>query len=29
MRGAYDAEFEGEIPEEMGQSCRKHVMETV
>ena len=29
MRGACDAEFEGETPEEMGQSCRQHVMEMV
>ena len=29
MRGACDAEFEGETPEEMGQICRQHVMEMV
>jgi len=29
MRGACDAEFEGETPREMGQICRQHVMEMV
>jgi arginyl-tRNA synthetase len=29
MRGACYAEFEGETPEEMGQSCQQHVMEMV
>ena len=29
MRGACDAEFESETPEEMGQICRQHVMEMV
>ena len=27
MRGACDAEFQGETPEEMGAKCREHVME--
>ncbi len=27
MRGACDAEFQGETPEEMGTKCREHVME--
>jgi len=29
MRGACDAEFEGETTEEMGQSYWQHVMEMV
>ena len=27
MRGACDAEFQGETAEEMGAKCRQHVME--
>ena len=27
MRGACDAEFQGETPEEMGEKCKEHVME--
>ena len=27
MRGACDAEFQGETPEEMGEKCKAHVME--
>jgi hypothetical protein len=27
MRGACDAEFQGETAEEMGANCRQHVME--
>jgi|TARA_B100000809_G_scaffold138660_1_gene136279 arginyl-tRNA synthetase len=27
MRGASDAEFQGETAEEMGAKCREHVME--
>ena len=29
MRGACDAEFQGETPEEIDQGCRQHVMEMV
>jgi hypothetical protein len=29
MRGACDAKFQGETPEEIGQGCRQHVMEMV
>ncbi len=29
MRGACDAEFAGETPEEMGEKCKAHVMELV
>ena len=27
MRGACDAEFQGETPDEMGEKCKLHVME--
>ncbi len=29
MRGACDAEFTGDTPEEMGEKCKLHVMELV
>ena len=29
LRGACDAEIQGETPEEMGENCRQHVMEMV
>lgn len=29
LRGACDAEIQGETPEEMGQHCRQHVMEMI
>ena len=29
LRGACDAEIQGETPEEMGEKCRQHVMEMI
>ncbi len=29
LRGACDAEIQGETPEEMGEKCKQHVMEMI
>ncbi len=29
LRGACDAEIQGETPEQMGENCKQHVMEMV